>query len=284
MRRFALAALGLLTLLTPLAARADDLVLDDTPISYESPQQFALEIKFGLYSPNIDSTTGLKGTPFSDLFVSQYGTNVHQRPPGQLLTSLEFDWQFWHAFGSLGVAASVGIQRRNSHAFQYAGIAGDVSCTVPNCSRSSDTTTLSVMPISLELVYRFDVLALRWHIPLVPYIKAGIGYFLWWIENGSGAVSQMVDLKTKAVTNTGTCGFGGDCGIGGSFGIVLHPGVALLLDALDPSAARTMDNELGINHTYLFFELNYAWVNGFNSSTKLNLSDTAWNTGLAFEF
>ena len=42
--------------------------------------------------------------------------------------------------------------------------------------------------------------------------------------------------------------------------------------------------ELGINHTYLFFEGNFAWITGFNNPSKIVLSDITWNAGLAFEF
>ncbi|HEX9101821.1 MAG TPA: hypothetical protein VF997_06440, partial [Polyangia bacterium] len=35
---------------------------------YESPQRFAVELKFGPYSPNIDASQGVHGTPFADLF------------------------------------------------------------------------------------------------------------------------------------------------------------------------------------------------------------------------
>ena len=73
-------------------------------------------------------------------------------------------------------------------------------------------------------------------------------------------------------------------GYGGTFGWVLNPGGAILLDVFDPSAARTVDAELGINHSYLFIELHYADITGFGASDKLNLSDLTFNTGLAFEF
>ncbi len=286
----AFAALAAALTLGAAAARAEDLALDPLPEDYRSPQHFAFELKFGTYSPNIDATGGLTGKPFSDEFVAQDSANAGKRPDGKLLTSMEFDWQFWHGFGSLGVGVSAGLMRVSTHSFVY-GTATDgslVSCPVVpgqlNCQRSGDTNTLSVIPLTLELVYRFDVLSKRWNIPVVPYLKGGIGYYLWWVADGSGNLAHNVDKTSQQIVNTGTCGFGGDCALGGTFGLVAHPGIALMLDFLDPGSARTMDNELGINHTYLFCELNYAWINGFGSATKLNLSDTGWNAGLAFEF
>jgi hypothetical protein len=260
---------------------SDPLVMEKHP-RYASPQHFAFELKFGSYSPDIDSTPGLHGTPFSDLFVAQDSSNVGQRPPGRLLTTVEFDWQIWHGFGSIGIGASVGIQYRSTHSFEFVmttdpmtGMTVSTSCKVPNCVRSGDTNSLGVMPFELLAVYRFDVLAERWNVPLVPYAKLGIAYFLWWMQAGSGNLSTALVPNPDGSQNKA---------IGGTFGLVALPGLALQLDILDRAAARELDSSLGINHTYVFFEMNYSWVTGFGSSSKLNLSDLGWNAGLAFEF
>ena len=65
---------------------------------------------------------------------------------------------------------------------------------------------------------------------------------------------------------------------------MVNPGISFLLDVIDPTAARTIDAELGINHSYVFIELHYADVTGFGAKDKLKLSDTTFNCGLAFEF
>ena len=52
------------------AGRADALELG-TPASdhpYRSAQNFALELRFGPYYPNVDDEPGLNGTPFKDRF------------------------------------------------------------------------------------------------------------------------------------------------------------------------------------------------------------------------
>jgi hypothetical protein len=279
----ALSAAALLLLLSSMA-RAQELgplELDAPPTDYHSPQHFALEIKFGSYSPNIDATAGLHAgaTPFADLWNSQLDPSKQgKRPAGQLLASLELDWQIWHGFGSIGLGGSVGYMSRSTHAFEYiitANANGGLTttpCSVPTCVRSADTTSLTVIPLALELVYRFDVLALRYNVPLVPYFKGGLAYYLWFIQRGDGGLAfERNNPGNKA--------------IGGVPGFVLHPGVALMLDFIDRTSARTLDAELGINHTYLFFELAYADIRGLGIfANKINLSDTTWNAGLAFEF
>jgi hypothetical protein len=247
---------------------------------YESPQRFALEIKFGPYSPNIDASPGLNGaTPFADLFSPQPG----KRPPGRLLTQVEFDYQFWRrSYGNFGIGHTVGYYRRTTHAFQFNPDPVTGLNTVPcdpkipdNCVRSGDTTSLNVIPLSIMGVYRFDYLANRFRIPFVPYIKVGLAYYVWWIENGGGFLSFAKFTPPGGKSESA---------FGGTWGWVMNPGGAFLLDVIDPSAARTVDAELGINHTYLFCELHYADITGFGASNKMNLSDLTLNAGIAFEF
>lgn len=253
---------------------------ENTPRNYQSSQWFALEIKFGPYSPNIDASPGLNGkTPFKDLFPANPGKS---RPPARLLTQAEFDVQIFRRwYGNFGIGHSIGYYRRSTHSFAYDMTSGsNASCNAdpaqPNaCQRSGDTTALNVVPLTLMGVYRFDLLATRWKIPFVPYFKIGIAYYAWWIENGGGSFS---------IANFPRGGGQSDSGFGGTWGWVMNPGGAFLLDVIDPSAARTIDAELGINHTYLFCEFHYADITGFGANNKMNLSDTTLNAGIAFEF
>lgn len=247
---------------------------------YRSSQRFAFELKFGPYSPDIDASPGLHGaTPFADLFPPAPGK---RRPPGRLLTQLEFDYQFLHRpWGNFGVGNTIGYYRRTTHSFAFNidPVTGmPVQCTpgspTNGCVRTGDTTALNVVPLSMLAIYRFDYLAKRWHIPFVPYFKIGIAYYAWWIENGGGFLSVS---KFEQSGQT-------DRGFGGTWGWVMNPGGAFLLDVLDPRAARTMDAELGINHTYLFCEFHYADISNFGIGSRMNLSDKTLNAGIAFEF
>jgi hypothetical protein len=258
---------------------------ENAPRNYESSQWFNFEIKFGPYSPNIDaspSISKLDRTPFADIFPTG---GAGKRPPGKLLTQLELDFQFLHKwYGNFGIGHTIGYYRRNSHALEYADSTTQEPCvnTATNkCTPSpGDTTSLNIIPLSLLFVYRFDYLAHRYKIPFVPYFKVGLAYYAWWIENGGGFLSiaqyEKKDATGKVIEH--------DSGFGGTWGFVLNPGGAFLLDVLDPSAARTLDAELGINHTYLFCELHYANITGFGSQSAMNLSDLTLNAGISFEF
>jgi hypothetical protein len=242
--------------------------------NYQSSQWFAFELKFGPYSPNIDASPGLHGHPFADLFPPAPNKT---RPPGRLLTQLEFDFQFLHKwYGNFGIGHTVGYARRTTHSLQYVGstMTPCTSGSGGNCMPSGDTTALNVIPLSLMAVYRFDYLANRYRIPFVPYFKIGLAYYLWVIENGGGGVAQYTPPGSSSSQG----------GWGGTWGWVMNPGGAFLLDILDPSAARTIDAELGINHTYLFCEFHYADITGLGAANKMNLSDTTLNAGIAFEF
>lgn len=270
--------LALLVVAAPGPARAQlfDEYEYQTPRP-RSPRRFMLEFKLGPYSPDIDGTSGLRGTPFADLFNDQFTARPGARPGGKPLFTIELDWQLWHGYGSLGLGASLGFQRRKTHAFEYSPGFGERACAVPGCVRAGDTTALTFFPIELLFVYRYDVLALRygWRCPLVPYVKAGFAYYFWFIQDGGGDLAESLPRPD---------GGGGDKAIGGTLGLVAQPGIAIMLDAIDPRARAVLDTELGINHAYAFFEMNAAWITGLGFSHKMDFSDLTWNAGLGFEF
>ena len=249
-------------------------------IKAETPQRFMFELKFTPYTPHIDHSKGLNGkTPFADLFNSRnYNdagviTNEGQQPGYKLLTTVEFDVEFLRRFwGTVAVGLTTGFYRRTTHAFNL-NMDGTSCSPLSTCVRSGDESGLNIVPLSALIIYRFDTLANHYKIPIVPYVKLGLAYYIWWMNDGNGILSA--SQKPFASPQSA---------YGGSFGFVLHPGIAIQLDFLERRVAKGMDMELGINHTYIFCELNYANVNGFGASNKLDLSDTMVNTGFAFEF
>ena len=216
----------------------------------ESSQDSALELKLGSYHPNIDSEPGLTSKPYAEYFNNG----------DILLFEAEYDYQFFHTFGSLALGVSAGYGEIYGHG-QFAKGQGATGV-------SGDLTALKMYPVHLLLVYRFDVLNERWHIPLVPFAKLGFDTNLYQISNGSGG--QNVDSDGKKGEGL-VYGWEGDLGL------------AFVLDILDPDLARDFDLDVGINHSYLFGEWSYASINDFGTGGFV-FSDSFFKFGLAVEF
>jgi hypothetical protein len=233
----------------------------DTPVGshrhhvYESPQNFAAEIRFGLWNPAIDSDPALSGAPFKQAF----GTAP------RLLVSAEFDWQAFRIphLGTIGPGIGAG----------YASISRPAqlaTCPPTGSCESGETTTLQVFPFDLVAVLRADVLYRSFHVPLVPYVKAGLGYAIWRASNSLGT-SRSKD--------------GGVLGVGSSLGSHVAVGLALNLNPFDEYAARGFDESLGVNGTYLFAEWTREDLTGLGiQHDPMRVGGMSWTFGLALEF
>jgi hypothetical protein len=122
---------------------------------------------------------------------------------------------------------------------------------------TAEKTTFSMLPIDLLAVLRVDVLARKLSVPFILAGKLGYQWAHWNAQDG----------KATPVS-------------GWSVGTRWAAQVALDLDVFDQKAARRMDEEWGINHSSLFFEL-FGWK---PSPRSLPLGSTAWTVGLGFAF
>jgi hypothetical protein len=215
----------------------------------ESPQNMAMELRFGFYHPSIDSEFSGAGP-----YKSSFGKDDMVHFSGEL------DWQFWRPFGSLGLFGTVG----------YAWVQG--RGLLADGTKSSDETKLKMVPMDMGLVYRFDVLAQKYRIPFVLAVKGGLTHAFWWITDGLGETSSW-----KSVSGKSTTGSGGTWGLNGAVALYLH------LNIFETHAAKTFDNELGVNNSYIFVEYGFHWLNDFNSDESLDLTDHGLTFGLAFE-
>jgi hypothetical protein len=238
MRTLGAAVFGIV-LLCAAAARAQE--------EQESPQRFAVELKWGPYYPDVDTEPGVVGSPYKDVF--------GEKQTVQFLA--EFDWQFVRIPGVIfGVGLLAGVFKDSGK-----GLDPDTG------ERSGEETTITVLPGHLDAVIRIDALPRYTKVPLVPFVKAGISYYIWWVENGRGLARHE-----------------GSKGWGGTFGWNFSAGCMLLLDIFEPGAARTFDQEVGVNNSYLYADFFLARIDGFGNPNKLNLSDITWTVGLAIEF
>ncbi len=220
-----------------------------------SPRQYAIEARFGLYTPDVDSEfSGSGKQPQAFVFGSK------RRPMWQM----EFDWEFLQDFGTLSLGGVVGYYKENALACKQSGLQANGSCD----DRSGDNTSLRLIPLAALLVYRMDEGATHWKIPLVPYAKIGVNYTLWTITNGNGDVADA----------------GGGHGQGATMGWQAAAGLSVQLDFIDPSSARGFDADSGVNHTYVFFEVDHVDGSGLYRKDVLHVGDNTWFAGLMFEF
>jgi hypothetical protein len=248
---------------TPTQAQAISHELDsqtfEEPASFRTPRQWAFELRFGPYRPNVDSEfSGTSKVPAETPYKTTFGGSRH------LMSQFEIDWQVFQAFGSLSVGAVVGYYNQSAKAFEADSTTGAST----GVRSKGDSTSLRLIPTAALLVYRLDWAAEQWRIPLVPYAKVGLNYTFWQIKDGNGRVPSYL----------------GGHGSGGTAGWQAAAGLALQLDFLDPSAARNLDIETGINHSYLFFEWNHVEATGLGMKDKLHLGDSRWVIGMMCEF
>ncbi|HVY40227.1 MAG TPA: MXAN_2562 family outer membrane beta-barrel protein [Polyangia bacterium] len=216
---------------------------------FRSPQRFAFEVTFGPYRPDVDSEFNGRRDPYNEYFGSGH----------ELLMRAELDYQFFHRYGSLAAGVGAG----------YWSVTGKSPYANGSGLISGDTSTLKIVPMSLSLVYRFDYFLETRKFPLVPFAKVGLDYAYW----------QNTDGNDNIATDPS-----GGRARGGTMGWHVAGGVALVLDFLDPDAARDFDADLGVNHTAITFEFFHADISGLGQSNRMHLGDTDWTLGLLLEF
>ena len=255
--------LALAATLFPSASSAQTIYYDsdmptvDAPLTGppagQSPRSTTFEFRMGPYHPDVDSGMANGATPHDTVF----GTKT------RLLYSLEVDYEIFQRLGTLAVGAGIGYFHESAAAF--VGTSAGVSTGV----RSSDETALRLIPLSLLAVYRFDVLADRWNVPLVPYAKAGLNYTLWKVTDGNGDVATLTT---------------GGRGSGGTLGWQATAGLAFQMDTLDAASMRELDGDSGLNHMYVFAEWSRIDASGLGFSNRLRVGDSTWSAGLLLEF
>jgi hypothetical protein len=254
--RFVGATVSLSALLVAASAGAQVVGTDSisTPRrAFESPQRFALEARFGAFWPAIDTDPALNGSkPFAGI----YGSSP------QLLAGAEFGWEALRIphLGTFGPDLGIAYMKATAKALFSSPHNGQTT--------SGEDTSLEIIPFYGVAALRVDVLWRDYRIPLVPWVKAGIGYALW-----------------RASNTLGTSTYNSVLGEGHSLGTHLALGLGLNLNFLDPDTGREFDNSLGVNGTYLFTEWTREDLTGLGTqSDPMRVGGTEWTFGLAMEF
>ncbi len=246
-------------------ARADDMEepgLGSKVTASSVEPMFQLQLRFGPYYPKVDDE-GLDRVGDVEPFKTVFGGG------SEYLFELGLDYELWRGFGVLTVGGSAGfVQYMGKGRIEFTNDAGELDTL-----ESSDTTVFNFIPLRLTVGYTFDLFNEKWDVPLLPYVSGGLSYYVWWILDGVGNVSQFEEVE----------GEGGPDARGGIFGLHFSVGMKVLLDWLDPNAAAHLESEVGVINTYFFTEFNLNWVDGFGGE-HFNLSDETVMFGLMFEF
>jgi hypothetical protein len=123
------------------------------------------------------------------------------------------------------------------------------------------STGLSLVDLSALAVLRVDVLARQLDVPLV--LSGKIGLDVGYSQAGSGGMTRLE---------------------GWSLGLRWAAQVALELDFLEPRAARRLDDEWGINHSEIFFELFGSTMGQWAGDQMPVGTSLAWTAGLGITF
>jgi hypothetical protein len=232
-------------LLLPALASADVFA---TQRLGETPRDWIVEVNGTSFYPDVNKEASLNGAqPYTDAF----GQNR------MWLFGAELEYELWQGFGTVAVGGAVGYANVYGH--------GHVAGTG---EPAPDITTLRTVPVRLLVSYRFDYLARRWGIPLVPFGKIGPADTFWWATNGTGDVSSFPD---------------GSKAYGGKWGYELTGGLALELNFFDRELGDDFDRDFGVNSVYLHAAYTLLSANNFGRP-GLDLSSRAWVFGLGFEF
>jgi hypothetical protein len=237
---------------------------DQTPVLGEPPPvHWHVGVKVGPYVPDIDKQFGGKPGPYEQMFGNF-----------RLLPMLDVERIIWSGFGQIGVGGTIGYLQRSARAFAMGSDPAD-----PNRARDPNArNSFHLIPFALTATYRFTLLDDEYSIPLVPYVRGGLSYYVWWMAAPSGNFSVACKDGT---TNEDTCdltkAFGASLGVQGAIGL------AIRAERIDAAAARSM-RASGIQHAGIYGELSAAKVDGFGSDSKLSVGARTWFAGVDFEF
>jgi hypothetical protein len=242
------------------------------------PVRWNVGIKVGPYTPGIDAQfqdqTDSNRKPFDEAFRG-----------GMWLPVLEVDYFFLNHIGQLGVGVSAGFSGDGARPWKvydedHPLLPDGTNPTEPgNPNRlreASDDMTFRMVPLTLTAVYRATQLHDLYGIPVVPYARGGLAYYLWWMRSPNGEIAELASCTGKLESTK--------CkGRGGSLGLVGSVGLAVRAEGIDKDAALSM-RESGIYHTGFYVEGSLGWVDGFGNEKRLALGDVTWFGGFNFEF
>jgi hypothetical protein len=219
-----------------LLASAAPAMAEDRPSLDRRAGLGSFEFQTGQYRPSIDSEFPSGTAPWA----STFGTS------SRWMFKLHGGKALFSGDGTRELGGGVGYTSFSTHGRFADG------------TLSLEKIGFKLVPFSVDLTYRLDLVWERLGIPLVPYGRIAYIRDLWWVTGAGGKTSR----------SGATDGWGWSGGLG------------LVLDFIDPILTRELDRDSGIKHSMLTFEVQKATVNDFGSKTSWDLS----NDGLMMSF
>jgi hypothetical protein len=221
---------------------------------------WAVEVRAGPYRPMSATAAGR----------AYYEEFFDRRNPW--MPTLELDRYLGDALGPLGVFAGVGLWSTSAKALVCKQASVQISCTTDvllrsdaenaaqgiEVSRGSESTAISLVPLTAGIVYRFEAAERLLGVPLVPFAKLGFAYVPW-------------RMSTAARSRRGA-----------SMGLQGAAGLAMALDWLEPG--RASRSGAATFSSYAFADVTRLQVNDFGRAKSLDLRSTSFELGLALSF
>jgi hypothetical protein len=136
---------------------------------------------------------------------------------------LDFQWQPFRGFGALGLKLGLGLTNVTARGFFRN------QTDYRQVTRSEESYSLFILPVSLFLEYRFEYFRQQW---VVPFI------------NGGGTLYGLMELRDDGASPV----FAGAPAVGAGGGVLLS------LSRLDSRSAFTLSEEYGIADMWLVVE------------------------------
>jgi hypothetical protein len=223
-------------------------------------------LRLGPYVPGIDAQLGMPIGKYAGPYEQMFGGY-------SVLPVVDLDYFLWRGFGQFGVGASIGYMGKKAHAWQAGSDPMD-----PNRPRAEgDSNRFRLFPLSVNAVYRFTFLDDEYGVPVIPYARGGLAYYVWWMTAPNGDFAK----SCKGPNTSDSCAK--TTAAGATLGVVGSVGISIRAERIDAGAARSM-RESGIEHAGFYAELNAGKVDGFGSDKKLSVGDATWFAGVDFEF